>query len=155
MMPGACSEPFLDYEEQDEASDSSLLGKVAPSNRYYRVSLAANVLLLLTCSLLALAVVFQSTSKSLQHDVPFGNTIEPYCESRHLVIADNVYQQFSAPANSIIEYEYRRMIGNDTRFTGHPGATWEASMHSLMSGQRNPWLLMMMFCLRGKRLTKL
>ncbi|GAW23043.1 hypothetical protein ANO14919_125910 [Xylariales sp. No.14919] len=39
-----------------------------------------------------------------------------------------------SPANSIIEYEYREVIGNDTRFTGRPGPEWEKSIHELMQG---------------------
>ncbi|KAI0543946.1 hypothetical protein F4679DRAFT_566704 [Xylaria curta] len=39
-----------------------------------------------------------------------------------------------SPANSVIEYEYRLMYENDTRFTGHPGPEWERSMHQLMDG---------------------
>jgi hypothetical protein len=42
---------------------------------------------------------------------------------------------FAAPANDIIEYEYRSMIPNDTRFTGQPGPEWEQSMDELMEGK--------------------
>ncbi|KAI8945738.1 hypothetical protein F4801DRAFT_584092 [Xylaria longipes] len=38
------------------------------------------------------------------------------------------------PANKIIEYGYRQMIGNDTSFTGYPGPEWERSIHDVMAG---------------------
>lgn len=44
----------------------------------------------------------------------------------------------AAPANEIIEYEYRSMVSNDTRFTGHPGPEWEENMHKLMEGESPP-----------------
>lgn len=41
----------------------------------------------------------------------------------------------AAPANAVIEYEYRGVIRNDSRFMGHPGPEWEKSMHELMAGE--------------------
>ena len=40
-----------------------------------------------------------------------------------------------APANAAVEYEYREMTLNDTRFKGTPGPLWEQSMHELLDGQ--------------------
>lgn len=44
----------------------------------------------------------------------------------------------SAPANDVVEYEYRR-ITNDTRFLGPPKADWNLLMEELLSGKSSFW----------------
>ncbi|KAK4655123.1 hypothetical protein QC762_404496 [Podospora pseudocomata] len=39
-----------------------------------------------------------------------------------------------SPANSIVEFEYRGVIRNDSRFIGRPTQEWDKSMHDLMAG---------------------
>ncbi|KAL2185711.1 hypothetical protein L209DRAFT_756950 [Thermothelomyces heterothallicus CBS 203.75] len=106
--------PFLDEDGQGQkATDCTISLK---SNRSLTISLAANVLLLAACLLLNATVFFPSERAQGTKN---GRTevAEPY-----------------SPANAIIEYEYRGVIRNDSRFMAHPGPEWEKSMHELMAG---------------------
>ena len=41
----------------------------------------------------------------------------------------------TAPANEVLEYEYRRVDLNDTKFMGPPEEQWRQSMHELLAGK--------------------
>ncbi|KAK2606715.1 hypothetical protein N8I77_005446 [Diaporthe amygdali] len=49
-------------------------------------------------------------------------------------LGDRVITEPYSPANSAVEYEYRAIDGNNTRFLGQPGHDWEQAMHELMTG---------------------
>ncbi|TGJ81910.1 hypothetical protein E0Z10_g6845 [Xylaria hypoxylon] len=86
----------------------------------HRLSVFLNVGLVVVCVLqagiIAFYLIFAAPSVS-PGSADSREIVEPY-----------------SPANSIIEYEYREVIGNDTRFTGRPGPEWEKSIHELMQG---------------------
>ncbi|KAI1119770.1 hypothetical protein F5Y10DRAFT_291010 [Nemania abortiva] len=88
-------------------------------SRILRASLAANVVLLLICALLVCRAFLLPKCSSNQRS---GQDTE-----------NNVVDSYS-PANPIIEYHYKPMIFNDTRFVGRPGVVWEESMQNLLSG---------------------
>jgi len=104
------SRPFLEAVGEDE--------NVKKSRKSWMliVSVVSNMGLLLACLFLSITVLSLSNSKTT-NTASQRQITEPY-----------------SPANDIIEYEYRPIIANDTRFTGHPGPEWEQSMHGLMEG---------------------
>ncbi|KAI0189058.1 hypothetical protein F4808DRAFT_466020 [Astrocystis sublimbata] len=119
--------PFLD-ESQDE-SQNTLQSSIVRENfakqqsRFWspiqKLSVIANLLLLVMCIFLTATIAVKSAgggSSATRHSN--DKISEPY-----------------SPAASFIEYEYRPIIPNDTRFTGHPGPEWEHSMHELMTGK--------------------
>ncbi|KAI1809102.1 hypothetical protein GGS20DRAFT_369052 [Poronia punctata] len=83
-----------------------------------RLSVAANMLLLITCVILT-AIIAQYPVGLCQTNVQ--NTAN-----------DDEIPELYSPAADAIEYQYRAIIPNDTRFTGHPGPEWEQSIHGLM-----------------------
>ncbi|KAI0186504.1 hypothetical protein EV127DRAFT_394938 [Xylaria flabelliformis] len=82
-----------------------------------KVSFAVNLLLLALCIFLTVMITLQSSSEPSFKKVCNDDISEPY-----------------SPAAAVIEYQYRPIIPNDTRFVGHPGPEWEQSMHQLMEG---------------------
>ncbi|KAJ9200322.1 hypothetical protein DTO164E3_3029 [Paecilomyces variotii] len=108
--------PFLDGASEDQSLKGSHLARSERNrNRVIAVSLFFNAVLLVVCVLLSVTVL--SLSSFNIQNASRRQVADPY-----------------SPANDIIEYEYRAMIPNDTRFTGPPGPEWEQSMHELMEG---------------------
>lgn len=129
--------PFLDGASEDQSLKGSHLARSERNrNRVIAVSLFFNAVLLVVCVLLSVTVL--SLSSFNIQNASRRQVADPYCKR---VISFNKHQDHitdsfpAAPANDIIEYEYRAMIPNDTRFTGPPGPEWEQSMHELMEGE--------------------
>lgn len=116
-MSSKYSEPLLGRDADEESLDITPLECPTNGDRLLKASLVANFLLLAICVLLSIATVFLASPGDSQQITDNGHLLEPY-----------------SPANDFIDYEYRRMIFNDTRFTGHPGPVWENSIHELMIG---------------------
>ncbi|PLB46208.1 hypothetical protein P170DRAFT_467317 [Aspergillus steynii IBT 23096] len=109
--------PFLDRTNEDE----SVRGSHVPCsyktrNRVLVISVISNAVLLPICLLLS-AILLSISRLNTHSDRYHGEVEEPY-----------------SPANEIIEYEYRSMMKNDTRFRGHPGPEWKQYFSELMSG---------------------
>ncbi|KAI1178231.1 hypothetical protein F4777DRAFT_576288 [Nemania sp. FL0916] len=106
----------------ESASMPNLPEKLAytRSIRFSRVSLFVIATFASICLLQAGIITFVLISTAPSAGVAgaqLGEIAEPY-----------------SPANSIVEYEYREVRGNDTHFTGRPGPEWEKSIHELMKG---------------------
>lgn len=97
----------------------------------------SNAILLCLCIFLVMWPLFPQRSSGFGSQIP-----DSYCEilwskqtfsfrqfARYLTRRINL-----APANDVVEYEYRR-ISNDTRFLGPPQAEWSLLMQDLMSGK--------------------
>ena len=128
-------EPFIE-NSRNEDSRSCLSPKLW--NRTLIFSLTANAVLLALCVFLSGALLSLSTSNLTWRDVSrkdLDEISEPYCITRLFQQVCQRANEISAPANNIIEYEYRSLIPNDTRFTGHPGTEWEHSIHDIMAGE--------------------
>ncbi|KAI0910066.1 hypothetical protein F4824DRAFT_458529 [Ustulina deusta] len=115
--------PFIDRDQNgcDENLQSSLVSNHVPREQsiawtpVQKLSVVANFLLLSVVFFLAATIALQALG------------------SRQRTCDDGVFEPYS-PAAASIEYQYRALIPNDTRFTGHPGPEWERSMHELMEG---------------------
>ncbi|PYH98985.1 hypothetical protein BO71DRAFT_405746 [Aspergillus ellipticus CBS 707.79] len=112
--------PFLDSPSTTNKSiDEYDFHHTTPAksrNGLLIISAITNATLLTICLLLSLTLLSLSHSNSLNTSTR-GEIADPY-----------------SPANNIITHEYRSMIPNNTRFTGHPGAEWERAMGELMDG---------------------
>ncbi|KAI1449963.1 hypothetical protein F5Y02DRAFT_427844 [Annulohypoxylon stygium] len=100
-MSSKYSEPLLGRDADEESLDITPLECPTNGDRLLKASLVANFLLLAICVLLSIATVFLASPGDSQQITDNGHLLEPY-----------------SPANDFIDYEYRRMIFNDTRFTG-------------------------------------
>ncbi|KAI1204066.1 uncharacterized protein F4807DRAFT_449051 [Annulohypoxylon truncatum] len=112
--------PFLNGQDDNELTRDTLPASPRQKNRFMLISLAVNVMLFFVCTTLSVATFLLSNSNTASTTTQELNKdwhTEPY-----------------SPANSAIEYEYRYMINNDTRFTGYPRLEWEHSMNELMEG---------------------
>ncbi|KAI0435896.1 hypothetical protein F4803DRAFT_573357 [Xylaria telfairii] len=113
---------FLNSDIDESANTSSSPENLARIRniKFLRISVFINVILagicLLQAGIAALVLISAAPSASLER-ADLREIAEPY-----------------SPANSIVEYEYREVVGNDTRFTGRPGPEWEKSIHELMKG---------------------
>ncbi|KAI1387154.1 uncharacterized protein F4822DRAFT_443966 [Hypoxylon trugodes] len=116
-MSNKYNQPLLDHDTDDESSEEITPVYSTHNSRILKASLIANLLLLVICAFLSGTLLFISSSKQSRKNALTDDNLEPY-----------------SPANDFIEYEYRRMVTNDTRFTGFPGPEWERSMHELLSG---------------------
>ncbi|KAK8030408.1 hypothetical protein PG990_000142 [Apiospora arundinis] len=112
--------PFLEGNDDDATEKPHESQPCGKQRHLLTVSLLMNILLLVVCAMLSTAIVRLATvSPNINHDKfhTDGEMEDPY-----------------SPANEVIEYEYRSMVANDTRFTGYPTKRWERSMHELMNG---------------------
>ncbi|KAI1455165.1 hypothetical protein F4805DRAFT_437052 [Annulohypoxylon moriforme] len=113
--------PFLGIVSKNERTENSDLSALTKSRRQIlRLSLVANAVLSVLCALLSGRLIQISafgSNRANGQNITHEDIAEPY-----------------SPANTIIRYEHRSMVANDTRFTGYPGARWEQSMHELLEG---------------------
>ncbi|KAI0198219.1 hypothetical protein F4808DRAFT_436904 [Astrocystis sublimbata] len=110
-------QPLLDEETDNVNLCESDPAHPTRPDRFCNAALITNAILLTICLLLGFTVLLLPSSSKKQQEGLRGSISDPY-----------------SPENTIVEYEYRQMIGNDTRFTGHPGPEWEKSMHDVMTG---------------------
>ncbi|KAK4504787.1 hypothetical protein PRZ48_002749 [Zasmidium cellare] len=106
-------ESFLEEHEQEKHVHDEH-GSTSKRRRFPLTAtlVATNIALLIACVFLATRL-----SSISNGDASNSSIRDPY-----------------SPANSIIEYEQRKMIFNDTRFTGYPSDKWEVFMHELLEG---------------------
>jgi len=116
-------------------------------------SLAGNALMIAVCILLLsinVSLLSSRTTSSGGTTTIIDNNkgleiADPFCTYRdlHTLPHCRKLRRFTttdrfviiAPANDVIEYEYRSVLKNDTRFTGDPDEKWERNWKTLMGGE--------------------
>ncbi|KAK4195844.1 hypothetical protein QBC40DRAFT_314969 [Triangularia verruculosa] len=104
--------PFLPNDDSESRRDDKGHYSIITARLLIWLSLIGNLSLLLICVLLSGALLYVLRSAQPKSELP-----EPY-----------------SPANNIVEFEYRGVIRNDSRFLGRPTPEWQESMHELMAG---------------------